>query len=815
MRAFPFTSKVINSLNRHAWTVGLALVLVAVIAAQWQRRSHVQQLSQLPEWSVDAPLPSHQFTTGYESERRHLIVPEGNIDSTQWIIQSQRASANGSLRYRDVEYDNAPFGRLTSLPGIYRLFLSGFAWIDTLFSGDPIGIAIERAALHLDVFCNLSLLLCIVIFVTRESGALSGFVCGVAAACFYPLATNSIPGAPNHFAILPLLTAAALFLILLSPHRDSTRLRMRFFVAGVLLAGACWLNLASGLTAISGLIAGAIGRIFVLRQNPDKASVTLLPWRSWALGGALAMLIAYAAEYYPVAPFQRLDLIHPCWALTWLGLGELLSFIERSIVHRNRSPRTTVILTLASILTLLSVTPVAWMVMDHPNLLTHDLTANRLTAIDGGITKTSLFHWFNEAETTPQLWATLFPLLVIVLILPWSWFGTLSSSIRARLILASGPVVVTLFFAGFHLRWFSLLDATLLPLLALVIGLDSAQSMLLRTGKWLVIAITSISALFGLKLLQPLSAFDSEPSLTASELRQLTIRDFSHWLARRNPLAVVLAPPDLTQKLIYFGNLKGITTFDADNREGFLGAMRIASATSTREAHVLLNQRGITHIVLPNWDFGLDQSTQESSSGTQATFVEQLRDWRIPLWLRPVAYFSSQVPGETNSAIAVLELVDEQNEPELLAAMATTFVESGMIPHAASLRPYLRRYPTDLGALIAIAEIENFLGDQKLFNQAMEDIDTALEGGADRFLAWDRRVILAAVLTRGNRVEASHAQTKKFAAQANETRLRMLSSQSLHRLVALCRLHKVLLPSAEIEATAWAWLPPDSRERLR
>jgi hypothetical protein len=77
---------------------------------------------------------------------------------------------------------------------------------------------------------------------------------------------------------------------------------------------------------------------------------------------------------------------------------------------------------------------------------------------------------------------------------------------------------------------------------------------------------------------------------------------------------------------------------------------------------------------------------------------------------------------------------------------------------AAGLRRELQRFPADLGARIALVRVEAARNDGDAFASGFGALLPLLNGGADRFLAWDRRVSLATLLAQGQRPDLAEIQ---------------------------------------------------------
>ena len=64
----------------------------------------------------------------------------------------------------------------------------------------------------------------------------------------------------------------------------------------------------------------------------------------------------------------------------------------------------------------------------------------------------------------------------------------------------------------------------------------------------------------------------------------------------------------------------------------------------------------------------------------------------------------------------------------------------------------------------------------------MDTVVKRLSAGGDRNLPWDRRVSLAVVLARAQRMDLSRAQVQRCLAQIDEVRIRSLTTYSLFHL---------------------------------
>jgi len=298
-------------------------------------------------------------------------------------------------------------------------------------------------------------------------------------------------------------------------------------------------------------------------------------------------------------------------------------------------------------------------------------------------------------------------------------------------------------------------------------------------------------------------------------------RHLAHWLAQRAgaPGAIVFAPPQTTASLIHFGGLRGLGTYGADNDEGLRATVTLASVSTLPEAQVLLQAREVRYLVLPSWDTFFDDYARwflvAAQAARKSTLIPELRALNLPPWLRPLPYQSVQIGGLEGQSVLVLEVVDEQSPAVAMGRLAEYFVETGNLDRAAATAEALKRFPGDVGALAARAQVAAARGDAAALQQAVEGIEARLAAGGDRYLAWDRRVSLAVVLALGGRDALARQQAQRCLAEATAPRLRGLSTGSLRNLLVLTRACSLRLPDRELEALALELLPADLRDGLR
>lgn len=819
-------------LLRRAWLLVLPLGAGLIFWFTSARIEHLRQVTDLAEWSTDVPTPDANSPTGYTDGWRRLVLPDHGNEAYQWIAQTQRMLAGGDWRLRRVDYDNAPEGRAAGAPALYRWCLAGVARAAQLFSGKPLALSVEDAALWTNPLLQILLLVSLAWFVARVFGALAASIVGVGIIGFFPLGGAFVAGSPSPDALALLCAAWSVMPIVAAVseiYRDAQtgvaamtrRVRRWFAIAGVAGGVGLWTQVDYQWQLLAGIVLGGLVLMW-LGDAKERKSRGELPWLWWGLCGSATSLLGYAIENLPDNLTLRLNANHPLFALSWLGASGLLAGATRwfdSERTRPRRPFAFVKLVLVVLLAIAAPTAIVWFgerswLPDHP-------ASTRLAGEAGGIAVPNFAAWVAHDGFNATTWATVLPLLLVALAL-WAVFSSrkAEASRRASLVIALGPTLLAAIVAWSQLRAWNFVDVAALALAAVLVAEVNLNGS--RTLRWLGVA-AAIAAASGIARYWPRPNADASASFSELEVQGVIERDLAHWLARRagDANAIVLAPPNLTVSLSFHGGLRGIGTLDPENRDGFAAATRMVSATSWDEAATLLQQRDVAYIVMPSWDTFLQQYVQlglraaPGSSLYEKSFVAELQRWNLPRWLRPVPYRLPNGSGFSDKSVAVFEIVPEQSAPTALGRLADYFIETGRRDSALSLRDELHRYPADTGALVALAEIEATAGDAAAFRRAVETLKSLVSAGADRRLPWDRRLALAVVLAQARETALAREQVRRCVEQADEKKLRSLSTASLVRLFALCKITGIAFADPVLRPIATKLLPPDLRESVR
>ncbi len=798
------------------------VVLVCALAFQfWTTRARIIRVEAITAIArEDIPIDPTS-PTGYENNRRQLIVPERNNDTYHWIAHTQQMLASGEWRIRHVDYDNAPFGRPVHFSSPYRWWLGAIAWLDHQLTARPIGLSVERAALLADPLLHALLLIGVTIVVARTFGSPAASAVALGLACLFPFAAGFLPGVPDHHTLVVVCAIASVFPLVIGLRYTALaniRAAQRVFFLGGLAGGlGLWVSVPNQWPVLLGTAAGALLAAWIARTTSKTANdaIPLPPWRAWAVGGAISVLAAHLIEYFPDhLGSWRLEIIHPAFGLAWLGGGELLVRLVRWIQHRqlNTSARDLTIVALA-ILAVASV-PLVPLLKAGTEYPAADPLGSRLTNLLDGAFAENFATWLTrEGLSTPST-----AILASILLFLAGAALTLarSTDLRFRLPLAFsiGPIALALAFSFARLWWWNLFGATLLALLAVVTAALHASAKPVRRLSWWTALVVALA--LSVAPLLPRRVQNENHVLTLMEVEGLIERDLAHWLAKRRPAdeIVVLAPPAVTTTLSFYGGFRGLATFRWENKDGMAAAGRIVSAYSPDEALALVEQRGVTHIIVPTWDPFLDELARLGAAHPQNTFVAGLKRWAQPLWLRPIPFELPAIAGFEGQSAVIFEVVPLQSEVLALSRQAEYFVEVGQPRLAAEVARSLTRFQSDIGALVARAQVAIATGDASAHTAAFDPLISLVTAGADRRVVWDRRVGLAIALAQGKRADLSRAQLQRCLDELNEQRLRSLTTASLYRLLVLSKAFELEIADPSLRTLARDLLPAALRQRL-
>jgi hypothetical protein len=791
-------------LTPRTWCLFLLLALGLVVLTSGLRLRRVAYVTDVAG-RTEAELATG---AGRPDRRPQLIVPGRHSESFAQLALAREMLSRREWRLRHIDYENAPFGHDVVATSPYRWWLGLLAGIDHLVSGVPAARAVERAGLYADPLLLLLLVAGASLLVSRILGYLPALVVAVAAATLYPFATAFLPALPDDRALA--LAAALLSILPVLAGAQAAGVpgpaaRRWFLAAGVLGAAGLWVSAAGEAPVLLGLALGGLLAARAGRGGP------LLPWRAWGVAGAAGCLAAYLLEYYPghLAPWE-FHVLHPLFGLAWLGGAELLAVLSARL-QGTRTRMGAAGLTRAVLGALaLAALPAAMLATHSLGFLTVEVGAMRLSAAPGSPTAANLWAWLLQNGFTPAASATLLPLLLLVPAVVFLVLPRTPRITRVALGLTLGPVLVAVGFACRQINGWNGFDAVLLPLLA---ATAAAAAALPRPRLVLGVTAGALALLLlpGILRLWPELPSAGTYALGEADVQGLVERDLSYWLAQHvGPGgANVLAPPGTTVALHYYSGIRGLGTFDWENSDGLTAAIRMVSALTPEEAQELFTRRGVTHVIIPSWDPYMDAYARWGEGQLEGTFLQRLHQWNLPAWLRPVPYLIPTVTGFEGQSVTVLEVVDDQDAATSASRVAEYFVAMNQLDLAATAGQALRRFPADLGAVLARTEVAVAEGDADETARSLEVLLRRIAGKADRGLPWDQRVALAIVLAQTHHLDLARERLRDDLAAADDEQLRSLGTSTLFRLEILCRAVGLEFPDARLRDEALALLPAD------
>ena len=826
------TTPVSNLLRipRRAWLIVPLLALAFTVAATAVRVRRIEYVSEVAGGPASAPLGGGQASGAASEWQPRLIVPGNHDESFEWLDQVRQMFDRRQWRVRSVDYENAQVGREVFASCPYRWWLGLVAWCRHKVAGAATGPSIEWAALYADPILLVVFGAATLAYVARRYGALAAALGSAALATLFPFAAEFVAGVPDDhglaqvcavWSVLPLLAGVAS-----AYSAGSGRRTRRWFIAGGVAGGiGLWVNVSRQLPVLLGIALGALLAAWVARKAARAEAAgppQSLPWRAWALAGSATCLAAYLLEYFPsYMGGWELRAIHPVFGVAWMGGGELVArlaaWIEGGDKPRGLRGAKAWVLALAAMAAVASVPAAAW-IGHNPGLITVELPSMQLSTLPVTVSAPNLWAWLLQNGTTATVWATAVPLLILVASIALLLQRTVSPALRAPIALALGPVLFSLALTYRQISRWNDVDAGLFVLLIVfAAALDGVHSPFsLKIFRLAVSGAVLLAGTLGMLQLWPSVEARINEGLSKTEVVGLIERDFAYWLAMHVGSAggVALAPPNVTTTLYYYGGIRGLGTFGWENRDGLQAALRITSATTPEEAQELIGLHGVTHIIIPIWDPYMDALAKIGGGQLEGSFLDRLHKMVLPPWLRPVEYIAPNIGGFEGQVVVVLEVCDEQDDAVALSRIAVYLADMGQIGPAIKAGRALRRFPADLGALVARAQVETACGENEELAETMDLLLRRISGGADSDLPWDQRIGLVVLLAQAHHMDLAQSRLRKCIDEIDDGKLRSLSTILLYRFHVLRRAFDLDIRDPAMRALSLDLLPPDLRSRV-
>ena len=132
------------------WTSWLwaALLVAALVLLLKSDLAHVDWAEKLSAEGSPAPEREAASPTGYVLGQRQFLGTHERGETYRWISATQQMLADGPFSFSTTYRADSPEeGRPQLLPRIYLAWLSAVSWVVHGLTGEPLPIAVERAAL--------------------------------------------------------------------------------------------------------------------------------------------------------------------------------------------------------------------------------------------------------------------------------------------------------------------------------------------------------------------------------------------------------------------------------------------------------------------------------------------------------------------------------------------------------------------------------------------------------------------------------------------------------------------------------------------
>lgn len=785
-----------------AWLIPLvaALALVAWDASARIRKS--LELSGHYGVAVRAPAPDVSSPTGYALGRRSLIPPVSAPDAMHWVMQTQAMAAEGNLRVRHVDYDNAPDGRAVHWAAPYRWWLIVLANTDRVLTGAPLPLAIERSALWAGpVLFGLGLIV-LGTLSARNLGAIASGVISLGLATNASVSAQFAAGNADHHGAVILCALASVLLLVGRRDLGAKGTPARPIASAIVAAVGLWLSATTMIPVLLGIGLGAACAQILCKRAAGPETHVASHWRTWGMVGGGTTLLAWILEYAPVGSGWRLEVIHPLHAVAWLAGGEFLHRIAAPASEgreaRPRRQQIPALVVCAVIAALPGLVIAAW---GSEVYLPLDPLLLRLHA-----------QFIAEFQSLPRLIAERgLDLAVLGMLGPiFLLIGGTALALRARagrtalsLWCCAGPAVLLAAAACVQIRWLGLAGGLSLvaAAVALSMGRESERSGSLRVLAWAA----------GILLLLPgtvgaLRAVVRADTPAAHDIRMLALRDVAHRLRLHvgDGALVIAAPPESTSQLIYFAGARGIGTLYWENHAGLARQAAFFGDAPDESALSLAQTAGITHVVIPSWDPGaafsasLHRAVDSGTADPTDTLVRALSTGRPPDWLKPVAHRLPDHPLLRQESILIYEVAPARTPEQVAVDTAVFLMDMGRFDEAAAYEPTLRRISTALSAQSVLAMLQARRRDARGFSDTLARI-IGLLPLADDTGPLDEHIRTVSVLAIGGETARATTQLRRALAAATESSIRSLSPGALGDLRALVDALQVPMPSPALE----------------
>lgn len=597
-----------------------------------------------------ARVSAEQFVSTSEPLPRQQIPLGTAFDAQTWIRLSDELASAEDWRLRTAVSENAPEGR----PVYWN---SGWAWwlisggrLWSSLAGVPFAAGLEQAA----VWVNLPVLIMVALGLGIWMKCRWGW--GGAAVLVSVMVGDRgfyegfYPGNPDHHGLITGCAAGMFMGIVLAGagwHRGGIKrdsevdfwwpenenaVRRSMCLSAVAGAVGLWFSAASLIPVFATMSLGLLVS-GVPRGRGQSLWFSAGAWRWWGRVGASLSLGFYLLEQFPDRLGWQLEANHPLYALAWLGGAELLAWWLESRAKGWERPnvKQAAGLVLSGLAVLSPGLVVVWKGVDAFALLDPFLEfvhshVTELESLPHRVATLGVFHYASYMVLQPIC-------LMLAAGLAWRLRET-SESFLLRC--AWWGVVGLVSLGWWQNRWMLMVGGPLAVVVALSWGLLIPRIVHRRGRMFCVILVVALAGWHPWQLVKERWAVRHQRDVQSGEARQLLYREVARVLRKdaAGQEVLLLAAPDVSTAVSYFGDFSNLGTFYWENRPGLARAAQLLSASDETEAGVVARRWGVTHVALFGHDGGGQMYCPEGT-GLGPSLLAGRVD---PVWLRPIVY---------------------------------------------------------------------------------------------------------------------------------------------------------------------------------
>jgi hypothetical protein len=592
------------------WLLGLGLASIGLTYFIWQSSLWVQ---------------------GTDKLNRELIVlgtgqpaPEGPIyvepDSYLWLTYAQRIASGETWRVRWTMTDQAPEGRAVhwSQSVSWALALLGHLR-HPFYPEESLRQSVENGSYFLNGLLYVGF--CLLVFLTVERGA--GAWAAGAAVLLFSVAGDVMwafqPLRPDHqtlhliFGIGSILAALAGGLGLRkareTPKGYLHEARVWMWISALATGGGMWVSATVQsffLAALAGTtltwlwLAGTTGDA----TQEDEAQPEL--WVEWGMIAAVVSLFFYGLEYFPALPLNRLEINHPIYAATALATGiGLFHAMKLKFATVGSGPLWRWILALAG--TGCALIPLVLLLRAPAEF--HTMRTVEMLRLHNFIKEFYLYTNLMKEESVSQFIRAYGLLSLSLLAAPLlGWKKRMKIRALAWIWVLFLVTLAFLALGLFQVRWLPMYAVSASLLTAVLLGLWIGQRPhWLRISPWagLTCLLLAGQVVYWMQgQVREIRLMLQGKTLIRELLEPAYIKNLAVALNEVSPRPkAILCDPNFSPAIAYFSGIPTVVSFYWENLEGLRAATAIWATEDWDEAYEVMNERGITHILLMPSDY--------------------------------------------------------------------------------------------------------------------------------------------------------------------------------------------------------------------